>query len=280
VTAPSGAAIEDLLTTESLCTLLSVNYLKIVRVPCVSDIDAPLTNLVDAASPREFVTVMRGYDRNQVDEHIRLTDAEARQHRDQARAMRQELPEAHRQIHQQERRAYSGLGAKVGQLLRRGLTCASRWPHWPLSHQLRSPVRIGQVFSGRIRALGRIWWIIVHQKLPGTRILPDLPAVRHTSGALAHHSTHGYHLRDRAEGQAWLKRKLRSSSCCGWPRTRPPTWSRRLGQKPACSAGQGACPPEDSGGAYGFAELKEVLAAPPSGTCTSAGDVEASMRVM
>jgi hypothetical protein len=33
---------------------------------------------------------------------------------------------------------------------------------------------------------------------------------------------------------------------------------------PACIAGEGACPPEDSGGAYGFEELKEVLAGPPS----------------
>lgn len=33
---------------------------------------------------------------------------------------------------------------------------------------------------------------------------------------------------------------------------------------PACIAGQGACPPEDSGGAYGFEQLKELLAGPPS----------------
>jgi hypothetical protein len=33
---------------------------------------------------------------------------------------------------------------------------------------------------------------------------------------------------------------------------------------PACIAGEGACPPEDSGGAYSFGELKEVLAGPPS----------------
>ena len=33
---------------------------------------------------------------------------------------------------------------------------------------------------------------------------------------------------------------------------------------PACLAGEGACPPEDSGGIYGFAELKELLAAPDS----------------
>ena len=33
---------------------------------------------------------------------------------------------------------------------------------------------------------------------------------------------------------------------------------------PACIAGEGACPPEDSGGVYGFEELKELLAGPPS----------------
>lgn len=32
---------------------------------------------------------------------------------------------------------------------------------------------------------------------------------------------------------------------------------------PACIAGEGACPPEDSGGAYGFQDLKEILAGPP-----------------
>jgi pRiA4b ORF-3-like protein len=33
---------------------------------------------------------------------------------------------------------------------------------------------------------------------------------------------------------------------------------------PACIAGEGACPPEDSGGPYGFEQLKELLAGPPS----------------
>jgi hypothetical protein len=32
---------------------------------------------------------------------------------------------------------------------------------------------------------------------------------------------------------------------------------------PACTAGEGACPPEDSGGTPGFADLKEILAGPP-----------------
>jgi hypothetical protein len=33
---------------------------------------------------------------------------------------------------------------------------------------------------------------------------------------------------------------------------------------PECVAGEGACPPEDCGGSHGFAELKAVLAGPPS----------------
>jgi hypothetical protein len=33
---------------------------------------------------------------------------------------------------------------------------------------------------------------------------------------------------------------------------------------PACAAGEGACPPEDSGGTPGFADFKEILAGPPS----------------
>jgi hypothetical protein len=33
---------------------------------------------------------------------------------------------------------------------------------------------------------------------------------------------------------------------------------------PACTAGEGACPPEDCGGPGGFADLKELLAGPPS----------------
>ena len=52
-----------------------------------SDIDAQLTNFFEEAPPREFATVMRGYDRHQVDEHIRQIEADARTHRDQAQAM-------------------------------------------------------------------------------------------------------------------------------------------------------------------------------------------------
>ena len=31
-----------------------------------------------------------------------------------------------------------------------------------------------------------------------------------------------------------------------------------------CTSGEGACPPEDCGGPGGFADLKELLAGPPS----------------
>jgi hypothetical protein len=36
------------------------------------------------------------------------------------------------------------------------------------------------------------------------------------------------------------------------------------GAYPACTGGEGACPPEDSGGTPGFADLKALLAGPPS----------------
>src|SRR5260370_29446209 len=82
------------------------------------DTDALLTSLFEEAPSREFVTAMRGYDRHQVDEHIRQIEAEVRQHREQAQAMQRELSEAHRQFHKQERPAYTGLGARIEQLLR------------------------------------------------------------------------------------------------------------------------------------------------------------------
>ena len=83
-----------------------------------SDIDAQLTNFFEEAPPREFATVMRGYDRHQVDEHIRQIEAEVRQHRESTTSLKRELSEAHRQIQEQERPTYSGLGARIEQLLR------------------------------------------------------------------------------------------------------------------------------------------------------------------
>src|ERR1700734_2558529 len=82
------------------------------------DIDAPPTNLFGEAPPREFLTVMRGYDRNQVDEHIRQIEAEVRQGREQAPAGPRGLSGARRQFFEKERPAYTGLGVRIEQLLR------------------------------------------------------------------------------------------------------------------------------------------------------------------
>src|SRR5580658_10960062 len=82
------------------------------------DTDALLTNRSEEAPQREFVTAMRGYDRQQVDEHIRQIEAEGQRHREQAQAMQRELSEARRQFHEQDRPTYTGLGARIEQLLR------------------------------------------------------------------------------------------------------------------------------------------------------------------
>src|SRR5260370_4056050 len=83
-----------------------------------SDIDAQLSNFFEETPPREFDTVLRGYDRAQVDGHIKQLDGEVRQHREQVQAMQRELSEPHRQIQEQELPTYSGLGARSEQLLR------------------------------------------------------------------------------------------------------------------------------------------------------------------
>ena len=83
-----------------------------------SDIDAQLTNFFEDTQPREFAKVMRGYDPQQVNEHLATLEGDLRQHKDQVQAMHQELADAHRQLQEQERPTYSGLGARIEQLLR------------------------------------------------------------------------------------------------------------------------------------------------------------------
>src|SRR5499433_4590700 len=83
-----------------------------------SDIDAQLTSFFEETPPRDFAKVMRGYDPHQVDEHIRQLAAEVRRHQEEALAARRDLTDAHRQIQEQERPTYSGLGARIEQLLR------------------------------------------------------------------------------------------------------------------------------------------------------------------
>ena len=82
------------------------------------EIDAQLSNFFEDAPARDFAKVMRGYDQHQVDEYLKQADAEMRQHRDQVQALQQELSDAHRQLREQERPTYSGLGSRIEQLLR------------------------------------------------------------------------------------------------------------------------------------------------------------------
>jgi cell division septum initiation protein DivIVA len=69
------------------------------------------------APPRPFNVVVRGYDRQQVDEYLKQSDLEIRQHREQVQALQQELTEAHRQLREKERPSYTGLGSRIEQLL-------------------------------------------------------------------------------------------------------------------------------------------------------------------
>src|SRR6266513_737377 len=82
------------------------------------EIDAQLSNFFEDAPARDFAKVMRGYDPHQVDEYLKQSELEMRQHREQAQALQQELTEAHRQLREQERPTYAGLGSRIEQLLR------------------------------------------------------------------------------------------------------------------------------------------------------------------
>src|SRR5215467_1735596 len=82
------------------------------------EIDAQLSNFFEDAPARDFAKVMRGYDQHQVDEYLKQSDLEMRQHREQVQALQQELTEAHRQLREQERPTYAGLGSRIEQLLR------------------------------------------------------------------------------------------------------------------------------------------------------------------
>src|SRR5258708_36282208 len=82
------------------------------------DIDAQLSNFFEETPQRDFARVMRGYDPHQVNEHLKQIDGELRQHRDQVQALHRELADAHRQIQEQERPTYSGLGSRIEQLPR------------------------------------------------------------------------------------------------------------------------------------------------------------------
>ena len=66
-------------------------------------IDAQAGNVPGEPPLRVFDVVLRGYDRHQVDEHIAQLEDKARQHRDQAQALRGELSAVHRQLREARR---------------------------------------------------------------------------------------------------------------------------------------------------------------------------------
>jgi len=82
------------------------------------DIDAQLSNFFVENSIPEFSRVMRGYDPTQVNTHLEQLSGDVRKHQENAQALQRELADAHRQLQEQERPTYSGLGSRIEQLLR------------------------------------------------------------------------------------------------------------------------------------------------------------------
>jgi O-antigen/teichoic acid export membrane protein/cell division septum initiation protein DivIVA len=67
---------------------------------------------------RVFDVVLRGYDRYQVEEHVRQLEDQARRARDEVEVLRRNLDDARGQLEEGERTAYVGLGSRTEQLLR------------------------------------------------------------------------------------------------------------------------------------------------------------------
>src|SRR5260370_28965438 len=82
------------------------------------DINAQLGTFFDDEQPPRFAQKMRGYDQEEVETYLRKKDTELRAIRENEQALKQELAYAHRQMQEQERPTYSGLGSRIEQLLR------------------------------------------------------------------------------------------------------------------------------------------------------------------
>ena len=92
------------------------------RLP--SPLDGPLS-VFDESPTGPFTIAMRGYDRIQVERHIRHMEAALAREEQRAGALEQqivrlrtELAGAHTQLREVDRPSYSGLGARIEQLLR------------------------------------------------------------------------------------------------------------------------------------------------------------------
>src|SRR5262249_47891119 len=83
------------------------------------DINAQLGSFFDDDLPHPpFSQKMRGYDQDEVEAHLREVDVRFRDIRQSYQASQQEIAYLHRQMQEQERPTYSGLGSRIEQLLR------------------------------------------------------------------------------------------------------------------------------------------------------------------
>ena len=83
------------------------------------DINAQLGTFFDEDQPHPtFSQKMRGYDQEEVEGHLREMDTRLRDMRQSYQATQQEIAYLHRQMQEQERPTYSGLGSRIEQLLR------------------------------------------------------------------------------------------------------------------------------------------------------------------
>lgn len=77
---------------------------------------APILRQRSEEGLEQFGLARRGYNPQQVDEHIADLKELARQHRQQAQSARRDLAAAQHQLQEQQRPSYSGLGSRVERL--------------------------------------------------------------------------------------------------------------------------------------------------------------------
>src|SRR4030088_7511 len=76
------------------------------------------TGYLRETPPRDFAQVMRGYEPHRAGEYVCTRASEVRRHQEDATGARRDFQDAQRPIEEQERPTYSGLGARIEQLLR------------------------------------------------------------------------------------------------------------------------------------------------------------------
>ena len=84
-----------------------------------NNIDTQLNNIFDEDNaPPEFDVVLRGFDRNQVQDYLDGLRNEVKEANSAAEKYKAELNSKQRQLQERERPTYSGLGSRIEELLR------------------------------------------------------------------------------------------------------------------------------------------------------------------